>query len=79
MDDSPFHRPRPIVNRLFTPIFLFHGCDLNGGGVNGCHFEINTAIGTDYDLAGFGASIQVDLSFTFRASYCRHDYFSFKL
>jgi hypothetical protein len=52
---------------------------LNGGGVNGCHFEINTAIGTDYDLAGFGASIQGELSFTFRASYSRHDYFSFKL
>jgi hypothetical protein len=62
---------------LFPPIFLFHGRELDGGGVNRGNFEVNAAIGADDNFASFGASIQGNFGFTFRASYCGHNFFSF--
>src|SRR5215216_7710816 len=77
INDGPLYSPSSIVLSLFSPIFLFHRRELDRGGVEGGHFEIHTAIGTDDDFTNFGASLQLDLGFAFRAGYSRHCLYSF--
>src|SRR5215212_4282605 len=77
INDGPLYSPSSIVLPLFPPIFLFHRRELDRGGVEGGHFEIHAAIGTDDDFTNFGASLQLDLGFAFRAGYSRHCLYSF--
>jgi hypothetical protein len=61
-----------ISSWLFAPIFLFHGRQLDDGGIQADDLQVDAAIRANDNLTHFSIGFQADVGFAFGTSGDRH-------